>query len=157
MKTVGFIIACWIFPGFGSEPFILVANRKSVITSSCSLLWRTPSKLGEYVMSRFDSHSLTLYKIILVFKRLHAPLNSVIGKRGWKYNILQAKLHISDYAVRRAGTLCHLFITSFQYSITIWYRAVGRTLLCLAWKCVAFMVSGICCRRSYVGLFHTSF
>lgn len=59
-NSVGFIIACWIFPGFGSEPFILVANRKSVITSSCSLLWRTPSKLGEYVMSRFDSHSLTL-------------------------------------------------------------------------------------------------
>lgn len=59
-------------------------------------------------MSSFDSHSLTLQKIILVFKRLHAPLNSVIGKRGWKYNILQAKLHISHYSVRRAGTLSHI-------------------------------------------------
>lgn len=64
-------------------------------------------------MSSFDSHSLTLQKIILVFKRLHAPLNSVIGKRGWKYNVLQAKLHISDYSVRRAGTFLS-FIHNFS-------------------------------------------
>lgn len=106
-------------------------------------------------MSSFDSHSLTLQKIILVFKRLHAPLNSVIGKRGWKYNVLQAKLHFSDYSLKRANTPRHVFITSSQFSVITRYQALGRILLCFAWKDAAFVeyVRG----AVLLGLFHTSF
>lgn len=99
-------------------------------------------------MSSFDSHSLTLQKIILVFKRLHAPLNSVIGKRGWKYNVLQAKLHFSDYSLKRANTPCHVFITSSLFPVITRYQALGRILLCFAWKDAAFVeyVRGAVCQ-----------
>lgn len=88
-------------------------------------------------MSSFDSHSLTLQKIILVFKRLHAPLNSVIGKRGWKYNILQAKLHISDYSVRRAGTFLS-FIHNFS-------PALSNHLISGCWLGLALPCMDRCC------------